>query len=180
MRKKIWKKNSLGGLWGINHPFFVSSRPGRDETTFKASTTHQVDQNVTKCLGFKLGDGGTIIVKKYFHTIFYSRGLKGKSIMLGLIACGTWWDNISALFCISHLAVNSKSIIFPRYVRDLSNDNFIIIDKFRIFLHSPIRLKGRKTTIFWSHRVRDAMRRKAIENLARGHRILSNFRILVP
>ena len=43
---------------------------GRDQTTFKASTTHQVDHNVTKCLGsLKLG-GGTIIVKKYFNKIF--------------------------------------------------------------------------------------------------------------
>ena len=42
------KKYILGGLWGKNHHFLVSGRPGRDETTFKASTTHQVDQNVTK------------------------------------------------------------------------------------------------------------------------------------
>ena len=47
--KKIEKQNTLVGLLGKNHHFFVSSRPGRDETTFKACTTHHVDQNVTKC-----------------------------------------------------------------------------------------------------------------------------------
>ena len=39
------------GSWGKNHHFLVSSRPGRDETTFKAYTTHQVEQNVTKEAG---------------------------------------------------------------------------------------------------------------------------------
>ena len=38
----------LGGLWGENHYFWFSGRPGRPEKTVKASTTHQVDQNVTK------------------------------------------------------------------------------------------------------------------------------------
>ena len=53
------KKYILGSLWGKNHHFLVSGRPGCDETTFiKTSTTHQVDQNVTKGVGsLKLGGG---------------------------------------------------------------------------------------------------------------------------
>jgi len=34
------KKYILGGLWGKIYHFLVSSRPGRDETTFKASTVY--------------------------------------------------------------------------------------------------------------------------------------------
>ena len=48
LEKKIEQKYILGGLWGENHHFWFSGRPGRPETTFKASTTNQVDQNVTK------------------------------------------------------------------------------------------------------------------------------------
>ena len=40
---------------------------GRPETNIKASTTHQVDQNISKSL--RLG-GGTIIVKKYCNKSF--------------------------------------------------------------------------------------------------------------
>ena len=50
------KKYILG--YGEKSFFLVSGRPGCDETTFKASTPHQFDQNVTKCLGsLKLGGG---------------------------------------------------------------------------------------------------------------------------
>ena len=56
---RVEKKYILGSLWGKNHHFLVSGRPGCDETTFiKTSTTHQVDQNVTKGVGsLKLGGG---------------------------------------------------------------------------------------------------------------------------
>ena len=46
--QKFKKKYILGGLWGKNHHFLVSSSPGCDETIFKASSTNQVYQNVTK------------------------------------------------------------------------------------------------------------------------------------
>ena len=74
---------------------------------------------------------------------------------------------------------NNKSIIFPRYERDLLNCNFIIIDKFRV-LHSPWGLKQGKTTILGSQDVQDVLRQLAAETPARGLRILGNFRILVP
>ena len=73
------------------------------------------------------------------------------------------------LFYNSHLTVTVK-VFFSSHMRDLFNYNFIIIDKFPV-LYGPWGLKQRKTE----------MRQLAtFKTPARGLRILSNIRILVP
>ena len=74
-----------------------------------------------------------------------------------------------SLFYNSHLTVTVK-VFFSSHMRDLFNYNFIIIDKFPV-LYGPWGLKQRKTE----------MRQLAtFKTPARGLRILSNIRILVP
>ena len=84
-----------------------------------------------------------------------------------------------SLFYNSHLTVTVK-VFFSSHMRDLFNYNFIIIDKFPV-LYGPWGLKQRKTPIFCSHLGRAEMRQLAtFKTPARGLRILSNIRILVP
>jgi len=89
------KKYILGGLWGKIYHFLVSSRPGRDETTFKASTVYNpsVWPKCYEILGVTQARWRNTLENFELKKIYVLGGIwKKTQFNVGLIASGTRWD----------------------------------------------------------------------------------------